>query len=105
MPAEVTRGLLDTNIVILRHGIDPDDLPDEMAISAVTPAELSAGVHLVDSTRADAIAERARRADVLARRKTNSIRSRSRRSQHGRSDASALRWRPSAEHPDDATPT
>jgi predicted nucleic acid-binding protein len=67
MPTDLTRGLLDTNIVILRHGIDPVELPDEMAISAVTLAELSAGVHLVDAARPDAIAERARRADVLQR--------------------------------------
>jgi len=67
MPPDLTRGLLDTNIVILRHGIDPDELPDELAISAVTLAELSAGVHLVNGDDADAIEERARRADVLAR--------------------------------------
>jgi predicted nucleic acid-binding protein len=67
MPGDLTRGLLDTNIVILRHDIDPDELPDEMAISAVTLAELSAGVHLVSGETADAIEERARRADVLQR--------------------------------------
>ncbi|MFC6083223.1 type II toxin-antitoxin system VapC family toxin [Sphaerisporangium aureirubrum] len=39
-----TQGLLDTNILILRAGIDPDELPDEMMISAITTAELSAGV-------------------------------------------------------------
>lgn len=39
-----TQGLLDTNIVILRADIDPDDLPSEMTISAVTVAELSVGV-------------------------------------------------------------
>ena len=32
------RGLLDTNIMILRSGIASDELPDEMAISAVTLA-------------------------------------------------------------------
>ncbi|MFI7447984.1 type II toxin-antitoxin system VapC family toxin [Nonomuraea sp. NPDC049714] len=37
-------GLLDTNILILRAGIDPDELPDELMISAITTAELSAGV-------------------------------------------------------------
>lgn len=65
MPAE--RGLLDTNVVILRHRIDPDDLPDEVAISAITLAELAAGVHLVDESAPDASAERARRTDVLQR--------------------------------------
>jgi predicted nucleic acid-binding protein len=39
-----TQGLLDTNILILRAGIDPDELPDEMMISAITTAELSVGV-------------------------------------------------------------
>ena len=67
MPADPTRGMLDTNIVILRSGIDADELPDEMAISAVTLAELSAGVHLVSGDDAPAVEERARRADVLAR--------------------------------------
>ncbi len=61
------RGLIDTNIVILRRGIDSDELPAEMAISAVTLAELSAGVHLVSGDDAQAVEERARRADVLAR--------------------------------------
>ena len=36
MPDEVRRGLLDTNILILRHAIEPAELPDEMAISAIT---------------------------------------------------------------------
>ncbi|GAA4235773.1 hypothetical protein FHR32_008529 [Streptosporangium album] len=38
------QGLLDTNILILRADIDPDELPDEMMISAITTAELSVGV-------------------------------------------------------------
>ena len=41
------RGLLDTNIMILRSRIAPEELPDEMAISAVRLAELSAGPHEV----------------------------------------------------------
>lgn len=65
MPAEHEQGLLDTNIVILRRSINADDLPTEVAISAVTLAELSAGVHLVSG--ADTAAERARRIDVLQR--------------------------------------
>lgn len=67
MPADPTRGLLDTNIVILRHAVDPDEKPDEVAISAITLAELSAGVHLVSGDHAQAIEERARRANVLQR--------------------------------------
>ncbi|MDT4997692.1 MAG: hypothetical protein QOD45_1760 [Pseudonocardiales bacterium] len=67
MPAEHSRGLLDTNILILRHGIDPDLLPAEVAISAVTLAELAAGVHLVRGDDEQARSERARRTDVLQR--------------------------------------
>src|SRR5260370_22445756 len=67
----VRRGLLDTNIMILRSRIAPEELPDEMAISAVTLAELSAGPHEVRAdTEQDAYfeaAERARRLDVLQR--------------------------------------
>jgi predicted nucleic acid-binding protein len=37
-------GLLDTNILILRAGIDPNELADELMISAITTAELSVGV-------------------------------------------------------------
>lgn len=65
------RGLLDTNIMILRSRIAPEDLPDEMAISAVTLAELSAGPHEVrPGTEQDVYfeaTERARRLDVLQR--------------------------------------
>jgi predicted nucleic acid-binding protein len=65
------RGLLDTNIMILRSRIVPEELPDEMAISAVTLAELSAGPHQVrPDTEQGAYfeaAERARRLDVLQR--------------------------------------
>jgi predicted nucleic acid-binding protein len=39
----MTRGLVDTNVVILRQRIDPVELPDEIAISTVTLAELSGG--------------------------------------------------------------
>jgi predicted nucleic acid-binding protein len=72
MPAEHHRqGLLDTNIVILRAWIDPAELPDEMAITAITLAELSAGPHEVrghdEQSAYDATVERARRMDVLQR--------------------------------------
>jgi predicted nucleic acid-binding protein len=68
MSAEPTQGLLDTNILILRARIDPRDLPDEMAVSAITLAELSAGPHLVRSNEEyDEYEERARRTDVLQR--------------------------------------
>lgn len=67
MAAEHRQGLLDTNILILRRWLDAEDLPEEMAISAVTLAELAAGVHLVRGDDAQARAERARRTDVLQR--------------------------------------
>jgi len=40
-----TRGLIDTDIVTLLGRLDPEELPDELVISAVTLAELSAGPH------------------------------------------------------------
>jgi predicted nucleic acid-binding protein len=65
------QGLLDTNILILRRWVDSAELPDEMAISAITLAELSAGPHQVrpDGEQAEYYehAERARRLDVLQR--------------------------------------
>lgn len=72
MSAEPLRqGMLDTNIVILRKWIDPAELPDEMAISAVTMAELSAGPHEVLRNEQQDIydehAERARRLEILQR--------------------------------------
>lgn len=41
------QGLLDTGILILRKWINPAELPDEMAISAIILAELSASPHEV----------------------------------------------------------
>ena len=64
------QGLLDTNIMILRRWINPGELPDEMAICAITLAELSAGPHQVRRDQQadyDEHAERARRLDVLQR--------------------------------------
>jgi hypothetical protein len=65
------QGLLDTNILVLRHWIDPAELPDEMAISAVTLAELSAGPHQVrpngEQDLYDEHEERARRTETLQR--------------------------------------
>jgi predicted nucleic acid-binding protein len=72
MSGELPRqGMLDTNILILRRWIDPAELPDEMAISAVTLAELSAGPHEVrrndDQDLYDEHEERARRTEILQR--------------------------------------
>jgi predicted nucleic acid-binding protein len=72
MSGDVPRqGMLDTNIMILRRWIDPGQLPDEMAISAITLAELSAGPHEVrrnsEQDIYDEHAERARRLEILQR--------------------------------------
>jgi predicted nucleic acid-binding protein len=65
------RGLLDTNILILRRWVDGAELPAAMAISAITLAELSAGPHEVrgndEQSAYDERAERARRMNVLQR--------------------------------------
>ncbi|MEE1842516.1 MULTISPECIES: type II toxin-antitoxin system VapC family toxin [unclassified Streptomyces] len=71
MPAEYAQGLLDTNIMILRRWLGPEELPAEVAISAITLAELSAGPHEVrrneEQDDYDEYAERARRSDILQR--------------------------------------
>ena len=67
MHAEERVGLLDTNILILRRMIDPAHLPDRISVSAVTLAELSAGVHLVAGDEPADRDERARRTEVLQR--------------------------------------
>ena len=56
------RGLIDTSVVIDLERIDPAALPSELAISAVTLAELAAGPHATEDA-----AERARRQDRLQR--------------------------------------
>lgn len=55
-------GLLDTSVVIDLERMDPTTLPDEMAISAVTLAELAAGPQATDDP-----VERARRQERLQR--------------------------------------
>ncbi len=62
MPDRVERGLADTSVVIDLEKLDPADLPVELAISALTLAELAAGPHA--GAAAD---ERARRQDRLQR--------------------------------------
>jgi predicted nucleic acid-binding protein len=56
------RGLIDTSVVIDLQEIDPADMPVEVAVSAVTLAELAAGPHATADS-----AERARRQDRLQR--------------------------------------
>lgn len=56
------RGLIDTSVVIDLDVIDPEHLPVELAISAMTLAELAAGPHASSDP-----AERARRQERLQR--------------------------------------
>jgi predicted nucleic acid-binding protein len=56
------RGILDTSVVIDLERISPDALPSEVAISAITLAELTAGPHATTDP-----AERSRRQDRLQR--------------------------------------
>jgi hypothetical protein len=56
------RGLIDTSVVIDLDLIEPADLPLEVAVSAITMAELAAGPHATTDS-----AERARRQDRLQR--------------------------------------
>ncbi len=56
------RGVLDTSVVIDLERIDPAVLPSEVAVTALTMAELAAGPHA--ATDSD---ERARRQDRLQR--------------------------------------
>jgi hypothetical protein len=56
------RGVIDTSVVIDLAQIETADLPQELAISAVTLAELAAGPHATTDA-----AERAGRQDTLQR--------------------------------------
>ena len=56
------RGLVDTSVVIDLGRVDPADLPSEIAVSAVTLAELAAGPHATADPD-----QRARRQDRLQR--------------------------------------
>jgi len=56
------RGLIDTSVVIDLHRIDAGVLPDEIAVSAISLAELAAGPHATHDTD-----ERAKRQDRLQR--------------------------------------
>lgn len=57
-----SRGLIDTSVVTDLDHIDAGQLPIELAISAITMAELAAGPHATADS-----AERARRQDRLQR--------------------------------------
>ena len=58
----MSRGLLDTSVFIAREGrgLDPDLLPDELAVSVITYAELRAGVLVATD-----VAARSRRLTTL----------------------------------------
>jgi predicted nucleic acid-binding protein len=58
--APAARGLIDTSVVIQLERIDPEALPTEMAVAAITLAELAAGPHATDD-----LTERARRQERL----------------------------------------
>lgn len=60
--ARLSQGLIDTSVVIDLDHVDADQLPIELAISALTMAELAAGPHA--TVDAD---ERGRRQDRLQR--------------------------------------
>ena len=60
MPEQLPRGVLDTSVVIDIHRLDRSSLPREMAIAAITLAELAAGPHAVDDPE-----ERAERQERL----------------------------------------
>ena len=60
--ARASQGLIDTSVVIDLDHLDAGQLPGELAISALTMAELAAGPHVTGDT-----AERARRQDRLQR--------------------------------------
>jgi predicted nucleic acid-binding protein len=62
MPDRLERALLDTSVIIDLDRIPPEALPVQMAVSAVTMAELAAG-----PAAAMDEAERARRQDRLQR--------------------------------------
>ena len=56
------RGLLDTSVIVDLDRIDPEQLPDEPSVCAITLAELAAGPHATSDPD-----ERARRQDRLQR--------------------------------------
>lgn len=56
------RGIIDTSVLIDLEAIDPATLPSEVAVTAISMAELAAGPHAVRDA-----GERARRQDRLQR--------------------------------------
>lgn len=56
------RGLVDTSVLIDLERIAPEELPENVLVSAISMAELAAGPHATDDP-----AERARRQEALQR--------------------------------------
>lgn len=61
-PTRHSRGLLDTSVIIELGHLEADALPDELAVSAITMAELAAGPHATSES-----GERGRRQELLQR--------------------------------------
>ena len=61
-PKRVPRGIIDTSVVIDLEQLEAGQLPMELAVSAITMAELAAGPHATQDAQ-----ERARRQDRLQR--------------------------------------
>jgi predicted nucleic acid-binding protein len=61
-PKRVPRGIIDTSVVIDLEQLEAGQLPMELAVSAITMAELAAGPHATQDAE-----ERARRQDRLQR--------------------------------------
>ncbi len=61
-PLRPPRGIIDTSVVIDLEVIDAGQLPVELAVTAITMAELAAGPHATNDS-----AEQARRQDRLQR--------------------------------------
>lgn len=60
------RGLIDTSVVITLERTDPRSLPEELAVSSVTLAELAAGPHAArDGAERAARQERLQRVEAL----------------------------------------
>lgn len=60
--ARTSRGLVDTSVIIDLEHVAASDLPEELAVSAITMTELAAGPHATADSE-----ERARRQDRLQR--------------------------------------
>ncbi len=61
-PQRAERGIIDTSVVVDLEQLEPGQLPVELAVSAITMAELAAGPHATGDA-----GERARRQDRLQR--------------------------------------